>query len=103
MKKTAFVLIASLLSANVAMAAGGYNDVPKNDAQFRQCVNYANKRYEGGNEPSPVPGQSKVVAFCECMWNETPDDFRGNLAKFAESEKGKKINKTCEKHSNWMD
>ncbi|MBS4098053.1 MAG: hypothetical protein KGZ83_14580 [Sulfuricella sp.] len=105
MNKTllAVAALALLGTVKVAAAAGGYNDVPPGDAQFKQCVTYANKNYEGGNAKSPVPGQSKVVAFCECMWNETPDDFRGNLAKFSESDKGKKVNKICEKHSNWTD
>ena len=88
---------------NASFAAGDYNDVPFSDPQFRQCVSYGNKNYEGGNAKSPISGQSKVEAFCECMWNETPDDFRGNLAKFSESSAGKKINRTCEKYSNWGD
>ena len=46
-------------------------------------------------------GQTKAQAFCRCVWNETPEDFRGDLAKFAESAKGKSINATCEKHSDW--
>lgn len=85
------------------MAAGGYNDVPRDDPQFKQCVAYSNKNYEGGNEPSPIRGQTKVVAFCECLWNETTEDFRGNLAKFAETPNGKRINKICEGHSDWSD
>ncbi len=98
------LLSLSLLGAtNVSLAAGSYEDVPPGDAQFRACVTYANKIYEGGNEKSPVKGQTKVVAFCECLWNETPDNFRGSLVKFAESEKGKKVNKICEKYSNWAD
>jgi hypothetical protein len=104
--KKSLLAVASLTlfgTVNLAFAAGDYNDVPPGDAQFRQCVSYANKNYEGGSAPSPIAGQTKVVAFCECMWNETPDDFRGNLAKFSESSAGKKINRTCEKYSNWGD
>ena len=100
------VAVASLLllgTMKMAIAAGGYNDVPSDDPQYQQCLSYANKNYEGGNAPSPVAGQTKVAAFCECMWNETPDSFRGSLAKFSESDKGRKVNKTCEKHSNWGD
>ncbi|NEX64048.1 hypothetical protein [Noviherbaspirillum galbum] len=103
MNKILFV-IASLFvigSIQSASAAGDYNDVPPNDPQFKQCLAYSKKNYEGGDEKSPIPGQSKAVAFCECMWNETPDDFKGNLAKFSESAAGKKTNKTCEKYSNW--
>lgn len=99
----AIVTLALLGTMNVSFARGDYNDVPAGDAQYKQCISYANKNYEGGDEKSPIKGQSKVQAFCECMWNETPDDFRGNLAKFAESEKGKKTNKICEKYSNWSD
>jgi len=61
------------------------------------------KRWEGGGESSPIPGQSKAEAFCTCLWNETPDDFKGGLAKFSESDKGAKINKICEKYSNWYE
>ena len=81
-----------------------YNTVPAGDAQYKQCIVYATKLgWEGGNEKSPIKGQTKVQAFCTCMWNETPDDFRGNLATFADSAKGKTTNKICEKHSNWSE
>ena len=105
MNKSLLVVTALLLlgAVKMAAAAGGYNNVPPNDSQFRGCISYANKNYEGGNAPSPVAGQTKVVAYCECMWNETPDSFRGNLVKFAESDKGKKVNRICEKHSGWVD
>ncbi|CAN5295432.1 hypothetical protein BH11PSE11_BH11PSE11_10480 [soil metagenome] len=102
-------LIASIVTSVVLAFATGstfagdeYNDVPAGDAQFKQCKAFAIKLgWEGGNEKSPIKGQTKVDAFCTCMWNETPEDFKGNLATFAESAKGKKINKTCEKYSNW--
>lgn len=35
------------------------------------------------------------------MWNETPDDFKGNLATFADSAKGKKTNALSEKYADW--
>ena len=92
-----------LCATGLSYAAGDYNDVSSSDPQYQQCLAYATKNYEGGNAASPIPGQTKVAAFCECMWNETPDDFRGNLVKFSESAQGKKINKTCEKYSNWGD
>ncbi|MBI4984842.1 MAG: hypothetical protein HZC24_05735 [Rhodocyclales bacterium] len=96
------VLSLSLMSiAAVSYAAGDYNDAPR-DAQFKQCVAYSNKNYEGGSDKSPIAGQTKVVAFCECMWNETPEDFKGDLAKFAETDKGQKINRVCEKYSGWQ-
>lgn len=95
--------ISLLCGASMSFAAGDYNDVSSSDPQYRQCIAYATKNYEGGNAASPIAGQTKVAAFCECMWNETPDDFKGNLAKFSESAKGKTINKICEKYSNWGD
>ncbi len=104
--KKYLVAITSVLFAVItplAIAAGDYNDVSSSDPQYKQCIAYANKHYEGGNVASPIPGQTKVAAYCECMWNETSDDFKGNLAKFAETSQGKKINKICEKYSNWSD
>jgi hypothetical protein len=90
-------------STSVALAKGDYNDVPKNDLQYLECLVYSKKNYEGGDEPSPIRGQTKAEAFCECLWNETPDDFRGNLAKFSESRRGKEINRVCERYSDWRD
>lgn len=86
-----------------ALARGDYNDVPYDDVQYKQCIRYANSNYEGGNARSRVPGQNKAEAYCECMWNETPDNFRGNLVKFAETERGTKTNRICEKYSGWTD
>lgn len=91
------------LAAGSAFAQGGYNRPPAGDQQYAQCLVYANKLYEGGNEPSPIKGQTKAQAWCTCMWNETPDDFKGNLVKFAETRKGKETNKLCEKHSDWSE
>jgi hypothetical protein len=91
-----------LCASSSAMAAGGYNDVPATDPQYLACKSYASAKWEGGNEPSLVAGQTKVQAWCECLWNETPDDFRGSLVKFSESDKGAATNKTCEKHSGWQ-
>jgi hypothetical protein len=90
-----------LCAATAALAADDYNAPPAGDKQYAACIVYSNKNYEGGNEKSPVKGQSKAQAFCTCMWNETPDDFKGSLAKFAETAKGKSVNKTCETHSDW--
>ena len=88
-------------AANVAFAQE-YNTVPAGDAQYKQCIVFAGKLgWEGGNEKSPIKGQTKVQAFCTCMWNETPDDFKGNLATFADSAKGKKTNSLCEKYADW--
>jgi hypothetical protein len=88
------------LLGGTAYAATQYND-PGKDPQYKQCQDWASKRYEGGDEKSPVAGQTKVQAFCTCMWNETPDDFKGNLIVFSESEKGASVNKMCEKHADW--
>ena len=84
-----------------ALAADDYNPVPPGDPQFKSCLVRVNKLYEGGDEKSPVAGQNKAQAYCTCLWNETPDDFRGNLSKFADSERGKKLDKLCTKHSQW--
>ncbi|GAB4089281.1 hypothetical protein GCM10028785_19500 [Hydrogenophaga soli] len=86
-----------------ALAADEYNRPPSNDVQYRQCLSWASKRYDGGEEPSPIKGQNKLQAWCTCMWNETPDDFGGNLVKFSESAKGKQTNKLCEKYADWSD
>lgn len=103
MKSVVSFVAAALLIGMVGSvsAKGDYNDVPANDPQYQGCIRYANKNYEGGNEKSPIKGQNKAQAYCECMWNETPDNFRGNLAKFGETKKGKEINEICEKYSDW--
>ena len=95
------ITTALLLCVAGSAFASDYNAPPKGDAQYANCIAYSNKNYEGGNERSPVKGQTKAQAFCTCMWNETPDDFKGSLAKFAETAKGKSTNKICEKHSDW--
>ncbi len=103
--KKLLISLASLTficAAHSVLAADEYNEVPAGDPQYAQCKSYAKKLgWEGGDAKSPIAGQSKLEAFCTCMWNETPEDFKGNLATFAESERGKKTNKTCEKYSNW--
>ena len=99
-----FALLALILgAADMAAAKGNYNDVPADDKQFMDCIVYSKKNYTGGDDPSPIPGQSKAVAYCECLWNETSDNFRGNLAKFAETEQGKRIDKLCAKYADWQD
>ena len=103
MKRTLSIALMMMLGSSAALAQE-YNRVPASDqAQYRQCINHANKTYEGGNEPSPIKGQNKAQAWCTCMWNETAEDFTGNLATFAETAKGKRINKICEKYSNWSE
>lgn len=93
----------SLTFAGASTAQTVYNTVPAGDAQYRQCLSYAAKLYEGGKESSPIKGQNKEQAWCTCMWNETPDEFSGNLVKFSESAKGKRMNKICEAYSDWGD
>lgn len=93
--------IFGLFFVTSAFAATEYNAVPAGDAQYGECLKYSATVYQGGDDASPVAGQTKAQAWCSCMWNETPDDFKGNLAKFSETEKGKSINKLCEKHANW--
>jgi hypothetical protein len=103
MKNIMAIVVALLLSSGGnAFAVEEYNTVPTGDPQYKQCISYAAKLgWEGGNEKSPIRGQTKVQAFCTCMWNETPDDFKGNLATLADSPRGQKINTLCEKYSNW--
>lgn len=104
--KHAFIALGTAMalvwSASV-VAQTEYNTVPAGDAQYRQCLTYAAKLYEGGKDPSPIRGQNKEQAWCTCLWNETPDEFGGNLVKFSESAKGKRVNKICEAYSNWHD
>lgn len=104
MKRLALSLTSLLLACacSAAFAADEYNEVPAGDPQYKQCKAFAAKLgWEGGGAKSPIQGQTKLEAFCTCMWNETPDDFKGNLATFSESPKGKSTNKICEKYSNW--
>ncbi len=70
--------------------------------QYEQCLVYGNNTYSGGEEPSPFSGVTKSQAWCQCMWHETPEDFFGNLVGYAETPKGKKTNRICEKYSNWQ-
>lgn len=90
-----------LLALTGAAVAQEYNKVPADDPQYKQCLVRVNKLYEGGEEKSPIRGQNKAEAYCSCLWNETPDDFKGNLSKFADSEKGKKLDRVCTKYSAW--
>lgn len=105
MKRTFSALLAALLLATngLSFAATEYNTVPAGDPQYRQCLAYAAKLYEGGKEKSPIKGQTKEQAWCTCLWNETPDEFNGNLVKFSESAKGKRVNKMCEAYSDWSE
>jgi len=92
------VLFAAALPA---LAQEEYNTVPAGDAQFKQCLVRVNDLYTGGDGKSPIKGQNKAQAYCTCLWNETPEDFKGNLSKFADSERGKKLDKMCTKYSAW--
>ncbi|MBC7857644.1 MAG: hypothetical protein H7Z39_02485 [Burkholderiaceae bacterium] len=104
MKRISLTLASLLvLCATMNARADTYNPVPPDDAQYKQCLADAAKDYEGGNDKSPVKGQTKAAAYCSCLWNETSEGFSGRLMKFAESEKGAKINRICEKHANWRD
>ena len=104
MKRLLTMLAATglLFSAGAAIAEEEeYNPVPAGDTQYKECLVRVNKLYTGGDEKSPIPKQNKAQAYCTCLWNETPDDFKGNLSKFADSERGKKLDKVCTKYSNW--
>lgn len=78
-----------------------YVTVPKGDPQYLQCLSRVNKLYEGGDERSPIKGQNKAQAYCTCLWNETPDDFKGDLSKFADSPAGASLDRMCVKYSKW--
>jgi hypothetical protein len=101
--KILFHLAAATVALTFATSAMAdeYNTVPAGDAQYQSCLKFSATQYEGGDAASPIKGQSKAEAWCTCMWNETPDDFKGSLGKFSETPKGKSTNKTCEKYSNW--
>lgn len=103
MKFLSAIAAAAMIFSSVVQPALAqqYSAVPAGDAQYAQCLLFANSRYQGGTEASPIPGQTKAQAFCTCMWQETPDDFKGNLVVFSETEKGKSTNRICEKYSNW--
>lgn len=104
MKKllTSIAVALTLCTTNTVFAADEYNAVPASDPQYKQCLAFAKKLgWEGGEAKSPVKGQTKLQAFCTCMWNETPEDFKGNLATYSESKRGAATSKICEKHSNW--
>ena len=90
-----------LCASGMAFAADQYEAVPAGDAQFKECITYTTTKYEGGSAASPIAGQNKAQAFCTCMWQETPEDFKGNLGKFSDTEKGAKANSLCEKYSGW--
>ena len=89
------------VSLTVPAMAQKYNPVPADEAQFGQCLAYSATKYQGGNAASPIAGQNKAQAWCTCMWNETPEDFKGDLAKFSETSQGAATNRTCEKYANW--
>lgn len=93
--------VAFTFAATSALATDDYNAPPAGDKQYASCIVYSNRNYEGGTAASPVKGQTKAQAFCTCMWNETPEDFKGSLARFAETPKGRSTSKICEKHSDW--
>ncbi|NBP32650.1 MAG: hypothetical protein EBV08_05105 [Synechococcaceae bacterium WB6_1B_055] len=91
------------ISATISVVkAQEYNRVPSSDnAQCSECIKYINAEYEGGSLMSPYRGQTKAAAWCTCAWNETPEDFKGNLGKYAETTKGKALMKTCDQYANW--
>jgi hypothetical protein len=90
-----------LCVSGAAFAVEQYDPVPAGDAQFKACLAYTTGKYEGGTAASRIPGQNKAQAFCTCMWQETPEDFKGSLGRFADTESGAKTNALCEKYSGW--
>lgn len=104
MNKSSIALVAAfvLTIASAAGAATDYNTPPAGDKLYPACVKEINESYTGGNDKSPIRGQSKAQAYCTCLWNETPDGFKGSLAAFSETAKGKSMKKMCESHANWQ-
>ena len=94
-------LAIAVVVSGAAQAAMDYNRPPAGDKQYAQCLRNSVNNYTGGNDPSSIPGQTNVQAFCTCMWNETPDNFNGNLLAFSESPKGAATSRLCEQHSGW--
>ncbi|MBF0460274.1 MAG: hypothetical protein HQL87_02665 [Magnetococcales bacterium] len=101
--KGGLFVLALLLQSGSLLAADEYNSVPAGDGQYKACKVYSMNKWGGGGDLSPIAGQTKAEAFCTCLWNETPDNFRGGLAKFSETEAGAKLSKICSKYSNWED
>lgn len=101
MKSALLCLAFAAFASTAALAQQEYNTVPNGDPQYQQCLGLAKKNYTGGEDRSPIRGQSKAQAWCTCLWNETPDDFKGNLVRFSESRKGKEVAKACEKYADW--
>ncbi|MBF0158286.1 MAG: hypothetical protein HQL58_02065 [Magnetococcales bacterium] len=92
--------LVALSQGTAASAAGDYT-IPAGEAQYINCKNYSMNKWDGGGDPSPITGQTKAEAFCICLWNETPDNFRGGLAKFSETEAGAGLSARCSKYANW--
>ena len=88
-------------AAGPAFAQEEYNTVPAGDAEYKQCLARLNDLHTGGEERSSIRGQNNDQAYCSCLWNETPEDFKGNLSKFADSERGKRLDTMCTKYSAW--
>ncbi len=107
LKKRIFCIAAAtisfgFLSSSLKVSAQEYNRVPASDnSQYSQCITYINSNYQGGSLMSPYKGQTKAAAWCTCAWNETPEDFKGNLGQYAETNRGKALMKTCDEYSNW--
>ncbi len=88
--------------SNFAVAAGSYPDVPADDEQLRGCYSYALDNWEDGHyDRSPILGQSKIQAFCECLWHEAPEKFKNHWYKFSWIPKGMVANEFCQDYSNW--
>lgn len=95
------VAVLSMMAMTETVHGQEYKQVPAGDAQYAQCLSRAVTRYSGGQEPSRVAGQTKVEAWCTCMWNETSDNFQGDFVAFANTNQGAAMNRTCERYSGW--
>lgn len=103
MKRTinTLVTIGLFATSALALAQSEYNPVPSGDVQYRQCLVRVNKLYDGGDARSPIEGQNKAQAYCTCLWNEMPEDFKGDISEFANSPAGQSLDRICVKYSNW--
>ncbi|MBF0372456.1 MAG: hypothetical protein HQL39_03450, partial [Alphaproteobacteria bacterium] len=56
MKRLIIAATLSLFVSGAAKAADEYEKVPAGDAQYKSCLAYSKKNYEGGDEKSKIAG-----------------------------------------------
>ncbi len=70
------------------------------DQRPAACVKYASDAYEGGDDPSPIEGQSKAEAWCACVLEKAPN-LTASIASFLETERGKRVDAACDTYADW--